>query len=171
MNNHITTDPSKFYTVYGVNGDVAFSAEQLFFTIDEAAKFIVGEVNARLKKYGKTRRVNIKNCYDGYLLMFEDVMIDYKIVAHDRPWIVTHMNCDDRTVDYTLHHTQAEAEREVTVEAKQDIAEVGNGGIEYVYADRDGDCEIELDSIKKSERYLLIDTLGGNRIDITAQQL
>lgn len=172
----IKTDPTKFYTVsvtrYIDDEDPEFETlSGIHLTIDSAAKKVAGIVNDTLAFEGKKRRVNIKSCYDGYVLSTGDGKLVVSITAHDRPWIVTHMNCDDRTVDYTLHHTQAEAEREVTVEAKQDIAEVGKGSIEYVYADRDGDCEIELDSIKKSERYLLIDTLGGNRIDITSQQL
>lgn len=180
MNQHITTDPTKFYTInclsrWGNSSDGdqigLVDIPGIHFKIDEAAQAIADDVNKHIKATGRKRLVNVKNCYDGYTLELDDQIWEYSIVAHDRPWIVTHMNCDDRTVDYTLHHTQAAAEREVTVEAKQVIAEEGKGSIEYVYADRDGDCEIELSRIKKSERYLLIDTLGGNRIDITAQQL
>lgn len=180
MNQHITTDPTKFYTVSGLSrwgnssdGDQIDLVDipGIHFTIDEAAQAVATVVNEILMNNGSKRRVNVKNCYDGYTLDIDAGHWEYSIVAHDRPWIVTHMNCDDRTVDYTLHHTQADAKREVTVEAKQVIAEEGKGEIEYVYADRNGECEIELSGIKKAERYLLIDTLGGNRIDITAQQL
>ena len=172
----IKTDPTKFYTVsvtrYIDGDDPEFETlSGIHLTIDSAANKVAGIVNDTLALEGKKRRVNIKSCYDGYVLVTGDGKLVVSITAHDRPWIVTHMNCDDRTVDYTLHHTQADAEREVTVKAKQDIAGLGKGEIEYVYADRDGDCEIEVSSIKKSEPYLLIDTLGGNRIDITAQHL
>lgn len=166
----IKTDPTKFYTVYGVNGDVAFTAEQLFLTIDAAAKFIVNEVNAKLKKYGKTRRVNIKNCYDGYLLMFDDVMIDYKIAAHDRPYVVRFMDCDDMTDKLTVYQTKAEAEAAVAKDAKAGIKALGED-VEYVYADRQGDCEIDKNTVKKSEPYVMVDTYGGNHINWVSQQL
>lgn len=166
----IKTDPTKFYTVYGVNGDVAFNAEQLFLTIDAAAKFIVDEVNAKLKKYGKTRRVNIKNCYDGYLLMFEDVMIDYKIAAHDRPYVVRFMDCDDMTDKLTVYQTKAEAEAAVARDAKAGLKALGED-VEYVYADRQGDCEIDKKQVKKSEPYVMVDTYGGNHINWVSQQL
>jgi len=166
----IKTDPTKFYTVYGVNGDVAFTAEQLFLTIDDAAKFIVNEVNAKLKKYGKTRRVNIKNCYDGYLLVFDDVMIDYKIAAHDRPYVVRFMDCDDMTDKLTVYQTKAEAEAAVAKDAKAGIKALGED-VEYVYADRQGDCEIDKNTVKKSEPYVMVDTYGGNHINWVSQQL
>lgn len=166
----IKTDPTKFYTVYGVNGDVAFSAEKLFLTIDDAAKFIANEVNARLKKYGKTRRVNIKNCYDGYLLMFEDVMIDYKIAALDRPYVVRFMDCDDMTDKLTVYQTKAEAEAAVAKDAKAGIKALGQD-VQYVYADRQGDCEIPKSTVKKSEPYVMVDTYGGNHINWVSQQL
>jgi hypothetical protein len=166
----IKTDPTKFYTVYGVNGDVAFNAEQLFLTIDDAAKFIVNEVNAKLKKYGKTRRVNIKNCYDGYLLMFDGVMIDYKIAAHDRPYVVRFMDCDDMTDKLTVYQTKAEAEAAVAKDAKAGIKALGED-VEYVYADRQGDCEIPKNTVKKSEPYVMVDTYGGNHINWVSQQL
>ena len=92
----IKTDKTKFYTVCGSNGDVPFSLEPIFLTIDDAAKAVADEVTKRLKARGLKQRVNVKLCYEGYDLFIDpNVVWHYKIVAHDRPWCVQYMDCDN----------------------------------------------------------------------------
>lgn len=42
---------------------------------------------------------------------------------------------------------------------------------ENIYADREGDCEIEKEDIKSEEPYITIDTIGGNHITWEAKQI
>lgn len=180
MNKHITTDPTKFYTVSGLSrwgnssdGDQIdlIDIPGIHFTIDEAAKAVATVVNEILTNNGSKRRVNVKNCYDGYTLDIDAGHWEYSIVAHDRPWCVQYMDCDNIQQKLDLYHDQASAEAAVSKAAKAGIKDLGYDRPEYIYADRNGDCEIEKTQIKKAEPYITIDTTGGNHITWESKQL
>lgn len=175
----IKTDPTKFYTVSGISrwgnssdGDQLdlISLPGLYITLDEAAKAIANAVNEVLKSNGMKRLVNVKNCYDGYTLDLDAGHWEFAITAHDRPYVVRFMDCDDMTDKLTVYQTKAEAEAAVAKDAKAGIKALGQD-VQYVYADRQGDCEIPKSTVKKSEPYVMVDTYGGNHINWVSQQL
>lgn len=167
----IESDKTKFYTVCGTNGDVPFSLEPIFLTIDAAAQAVADEVNKRLKARGLKQRVNVKLCYEGYDLFLDpNVVWHYKVVAHERPYVVRYLDCDEVADSVTVYPTKDEAEAAVAKAAKAAIKALGKD-VQYVYADRQGDCEIPKSKVKKSEPYVLVDTYEGNHINWVAQQL
>lgn len=175
----INTDPTKFYTVSGLSrwgnssdGDQLdlISLPGLYITIDKAAEAIANTVNEILKSNGVKRRVNVKNCYDGYTLELDAGLWEFSITAHDRPYVVRFMDCDEMTDKLTVYQTKADAEAAVAKDAKAGIKAMGKE-VQYVYADRNGDCEISKSTVKKSEPYVMVDTYGGNHINWVSQQL
>lgn len=179
MKTLIENDKTKFYTVSGLSrwgnssdGDQLdlISLPGLYITIDKAAEAVAKAVNDVLIANGIKRRVNVKNCYDGYTLDIDAGRWVFAITAHDRPYVVRFMDYDDRTDKLTVYQTKAEAEAAVAKDAKAGIKALGKE-VEYVYADRNGDCEIPKSTVKKSEPYVMVDTYGGNHIDWVSQQL
>lgn len=172
----IKTEPTKFYTVsvtrYIDDEDTEFETlSGIHLTIDSAANKVAGIVNDTLALEGKKRRVNIKSCYDGYVLLTGDGKLVVSIVAHDRPWCVQYMDCDNIQQKLDLYPDQASAEAAVSKAAKAGIKDLGYDRPEYIYADRNGDCEIEKTQIKKAEPYITVDTTGGNHITWVSKQL
>ena len=175
----VKTDKSKLYTVTGVsvfgNGSDGPQAEliefdQLYNTIDDAARAVADAVNEVLAEEGKPNRINVKSCYEGYTLELDAGRWVYKIVAHDRPYIVAHMNCDERTVELSTHFTLDDATQAVAKAAKQTLKEIDYA--EHIYASRrEGYIEISQRAIKKSEPYINIETSDGNYISINKHQI
>ena len=173
----VKTNPTKIYTVNGVsvfgndsNGPQAelIEFDQLYKTIDDAARAVADAVNEVLAEDGKRKRVNVKSCYEGYTLELDTGRWVYRIVAHERPWIVTRMNCDDRTVEFATHMTKDEAERDVVAAAKSTLAEVSPETLTVNHH-----CETEIDpaELGESEAYVDIDTTDGNYISINSSQI
>ena len=173
----VKTNPTKIYTVNGVsvfgndsNGPQTelINFDQLYNTVDDAARAVADAVNEVLAEEGKRKRVNVKSCYEGYTLELDTGRWVYKIVAHERPWIVTRMNCDDRTVEFTTHMTKNEAERDVVAAAKTTLAEVS---LETLTVNHHGECEIDPAELGETEGYVDIDTTDGNFISINSSQI
>lgn len=175
----IKTDPTKLYTVTGVsvfgndsNGPQAelINFDQLYNTIDDAARAVADAVNEVLAEEGHKNRVNVKCCYEGYTLELDAGRWVYKIVAHDRPYIVTCLNCDEHTVEVSTHFTLDDAEKSVASAAKQSLKEIGYA--EHIYASRNGEyVEINKKAIKKSEKYINIESSDGNYIGISKRRI
>lgn len=175
----VKTDKSKLYTVTGVsvfgndsNGPQTelIEFDQLYNTIDDAARAVADAVNEVLAEEGKQNRVNVKSCYEGYTLELDAGRWVYKIVAHDRPYIVTCMNCDDHTVEVSTHFTQEDAKTAVAKAAKQTLKEIDYA--EHIYASRSGNyMEISKKAIQKSEPYINIESSDGNYIGISKRQI
>lgn len=175
----VKTDKTKLYTVTGVsvfgndsNGPQAelIEFDKLYDTIDDAARAVADAVNEVLAEEGKRNRVNVKSCYEGYTLELDSGRWVYKIVAHDRPYIVTRMNCDDRSVEFSTHFTLEDAEKDVANAAKLTLKEISYA--EHIYASRrEGYIEISKRAIKKSEPYIHIETSDGNYISINKSRI
>ena len=176
----IKTDPTKFYTVSGLSrwgnssdGDQIdlISLPGLHITIDDAAKAVASAVNDVLIANGIKRRVNVKTCYDGYTLDIDAGHWEFAITAHERPYVVRYMDCDNMQQKLTLYPDKPSAEKAVAKDAKAGIKNLGYDTPEHIYANRQGDCEIDKAEIKTSEPYITVDTIDGNHIDWEARQL
>ena len=164
------TNSKKFYTVCGANSDVPFSLDPIFLTLDDAARAVADEVNRRYEAHHMDYRVNASSCRDGFMqLISPNVVWTYKIVAHKRPWCVQYMDCDSEEQKLYIYPDKASAEAAVANKAKRVLNNLDYA--EHIYADHNGDCEIECRQIKKSEPYITVDTTGGNHITWEARQL
>ena len=157
--------------------DPAFSVgSKLYVSLASAMEEVAGIVNETLAyEKKKKKRVKPMDCTDallgGYVLPTGDGRIVISIAAFERPWSVQYMDCDNMEHNVELFTDKESAEQAVAKKAKEGIKALGYDKPEYIYADRNGDCEIEAKSIKKSEPYIKVDTIGGNRIDWVAKQI
>lgn len=143
---------------------------KLYVSLASAMEEVAGIVNDEKKK-----RVQPMDCTDallgGYVLPTGDGRIVISITAFERPWSVQYMDCDNMEHNVELFPNKESAEQAVAKKAKAGIKALGYDKPEYIYADHNGDCEIETKSIKKSEPYIKVDTIGGNHITWEAKQI
>lgn len=143
---------------------------KLYVSLASAMEEVAGIVNDEKKK-----RVQPMDCTDallgGYVLPTGDGRIVISITAFERPWSVQYMDCDNMEHNVELFPDKESAEQAVAKKAKAGIKALGYDKPEYIYADHNGDCEIETKSIKKSEPYIKVDTIGGNHITWEAKQI
>ncbi len=171
----IKTDKTKFYgvTIVCVSGGKTYVSTwtHLYLTLGEAAKAVADHVNETLLMDKREANVKADDCTKGYSLVANGGQLSITITAFDRPWSVQYMDCDNMEHSVELFPDKESAEIAVAKKAKAGIKELGYDTPEYIYADRNGDCEIESKKIKKSEPYIKVDTIGGNHIDWTAKQI
>ena len=153
----------------------AFSVgSKLYVNLTSAMEEVAGIVNETLA-YEKKKRVKPMDCTDallgGYVLPTGDGRIVIRIAELERPWSVQYMDCDNMEHNVELFPDKESAEQAVAKKAKAGIKALGYDKPEYIYADHNGDCEIETKSIKKSEPYIKVDTIGGNHITWEAKQI
>ena len=164
-------------TRYIDSGDPTFTVlPKLYVSLASAMEEVAGIVNETLAyEKKKKKRVKPMDCTDallgGYVLPTGDGRIVISITAFERPWSVQYMDCDNMEHNVELFPDKESAEQAVAKKAKAGIKALGYDKPEYIYADHNGDCEIETKSIKKSEPYIKVDTIGGNRIDWVAKQI
>ena len=156
--------------------DPAFSVgSKLYVSLASAMEEVAGIVNETLAYEKKKKRVKPMDCTDallgGYVLPTGDGRIVISITAFERPWSVQYMDCDNMEHNVELFPDKESAEQAVAKKAKAGIKALGYDKPEYIYADRNGDCEIEAKSIKKSEPYIKVYTIGVNRIDWVTKQI
>ena len=148
---------------------------KLYVSLASAMEEVAGIVNETLAYEKKKKRVKPMDCADallgGYVLPTGDGRIVISITAFERPWSVQYMDCDNMEHNVELFSDKESAEQAVAKKAKAGIKELGYDKPEYIYADHNGDCEIETKSIKKSEPYIKVDTIGGNHITWEAKQI
>lgn len=156
--------------------DPAFSVgSKLYVSLASAMEEVAGIVNETLAYEKKKKRVKPMDCstalLGGYSVPTGDGSLVVRITAFERPWSVQYMDCDNMEHNVELFTDKESAEQAVAKKAKAGIKALGYDKPEYIYADRNGDCEIEAKRIKKSEPYIKVDTIGGNRIDWVAKQI
>lgn len=156
--------------------DPAFSVgSKLYVSLASAMEDVAGIVNDTLAFEQKTRRVKPMDCtaalLGGYRMATGDGSLVVNITAFERPWSVQYMDCDNLQHTVELFPDKESAEAAVAKMAKAGIKNLGYDTPENIYADREGDCEIEAKRIKKSEPYITIDTIGGNHITWEAKQI
>lgn len=148
---------------------------KLYVSIASAMEQVAGIVNDTLAVEQKDKRVKPMDCTDAllgcYVLPTGDGRIVISITAFERPWSVQYMDCDNMEHNVELFPDKESAEQAVAKKAKAGIKALGYDKPEYIYADHNGDCEIETKSIKKSEPYIKVDTIGGNHITWEAKQI
>lgn len=171
----IKTDKTKFYTVtvvsaYGRDTDVN-TWKPLYLTLGAAAHAVADAVNETLRMDNREANVKAEACAKGYSLFTGGGQVHLIITAHERPFGVLYMDCDNMQQSLDLFADKESAEQAVAKKAKAGIKALGYDKPEYIYADRNGDCEIEAKEIKKSEPYIKVDTNGGNHITWEAKQI
>ena len=171
----IETDKTKFYTVTSVcvsggNSDVV-TWKPLYLTLDAAAKAVADAVNETLLMENREANVKAEACTKGYSLFTGGGQLHITINAHDRPYGLLYMDCDNIQQSLDLFPDKKSAEQAVTKKAKQGFKDLGYDKPDTIYADRNGECEIEESDIKKEESYITVDTTGGNHITWQAKQI
>ena len=171
----IETDKTKFYTVTSVcvsggNSDVV-TWKPLYLTLDAAAKAVADAVNETLMMDNREANVKAEACTKGFSLFTGGGQLHITINAHDRPYALLYMDCDNIQQSLDLFPDKKSAEQAVTKKAKQGFKDLGYDRPDVIYADRNGECEIEESDIKKEEPYITVDTTGGNHITWQAKQI
>ena len=148
---------------------------KLYVSLASAMEEVAGIVNETLAYEKKKKRVKPMDCstalLGGYSVPTGDGSLVVRITAFERPWSVQYMDCDNMEHNVELFTDKESAEQAVAKKAKAGIKALGYDKPEYIYADHNGDCEIETKSIKKSEPYIKVDTIGGNHITWEAKQI
>lgn len=171
----IETDKTKFYTVTSVcvsagNSDVV-TWKPLYLTLDAAAKAVADAVNETLLMENREANVKAEACTKGYSLFTGGGQLHITINAHERPYGLLYMDCDNIQQSLDLFPDKKSAEQAVSKKAKQGFKDLGYDKPDVIYADRNGECEIEESDIKKEESYITVDTTGGNHITWQAKQI
>jgi len=171
----IETDNTKFYTITSVclNGrdsDVV-TWKPLYLTLGEAAQAVADTVNETLLMEHREANVKAEACTKGYSLFTGGGQLHITITAHERPYGLLYMDCDNIQQSLDLFPDKKSAEQAVTKKAKQGFKNLGYDKPDVIYADRNGECEIEKRDIKEAEPYITIDTIGGNHITWEAKQI
>ena len=171
----IKTDKTMFYTVtvitaYGSDTDVN-TWKKLYLTLGDAAKDVANAVNETLLMENREANVKADACAKGYSLLTGGGQLHLIITAHPRPFGLLYMDCDNMQQSLDLFPDKKSAEEAVSKKAKQGIKDLGYDYPDNIYADREGDCEIDKSDIKKAEPYISIDTIGGNHITWHAKQI
>ena len=162
-------------TRYIDGGDPTFTVfPKLYVSLSSAMEQVADIVNGTLA-FEKKKRVKPMNCTDallgGYSLPTGDGSLVINITACDIPWSVQYMDCDNREHAVELFPDKESAEIAVATKAKAYLKTMRYDKPEYIYAYRGGECEIEAKDIKKSEAYIMVETIGGNHIEWTAKQI
>lgn len=171
----IETDKTKFYTVTSVcvsggNSDVV-TWKPLYLTLDAAAKAVADAVNETLLMENREANIKAEACTKGYSLFTGGGQLHITINAHERPYGLLYMDCDNIQQSLELFPDKKSAEQTVSKKAKQGFKDLGYDKPDVIYADRNGECEIEESDIKKEESYITVDTTGGNHITWQAKQI
>ena len=171
----IETDKTKFYTVTSVcvsagNTDVV-TWKPLYLTLDAAAQAVADTVNETLMMDNREANVKAEACTKGYSLFTGGGQLHITINAHERPYGLLYMDCDNIQQSLDLFPDKKSAEQAVSEKAKQGFKDLGYDRPDVIYADRNGECEIEESDIKKEEPYITVDTTGGNHITWQAKQI
>ena len=171
----IETDKTKFYTVTtlcvsGRDTDVV-TWKPLYLTLGEAAQAVADTVNETLLMEHREANVKAEACTKGYSLFTGGGQLHITINAHDRPYALLYMDCDNIQQSLDLFPDKKSAEQAVTKKAKKGFKDLGYDKPDVIYADRNGESEIEKSDIKKEEPYITIDTIGGNHITWQAKQI
>lgn len=156
--------------------DPSFSiGSKLYVSLASAMEEVADIVNETLAFEQKDKRVKPMDCsaalLGGYTVPTGDGSLVVNITAFDRPWSVQYMDCDNMQHSVALFPDKKSAEKSVSERAKAGIKNLGYDYPENIYADREGDCEIEKEDIKSEEPYITIDTIGGNHITWEAKQI
>lgn len=174
---------TKFYTVAGfsrMGGCIETSTyTDIFFKRSAAAKFIADEINEVIDEENaqnpddQIERVKAKDCTKGYRLSSyndEDDIVCLDIVEHTIGPVnaVVTFDQDDRTLNITTFKSKDAAEKRVAECAKSYVKQEN---IDYLYANREGMCEIDDDGIEEKEEYVHAGTTGGNFTAWTAVQI
>lgn len=171
----IETDKTKFYTITSVcvsggNSDVV-TWKPLYLTLDAAAKAVADAVNETLLMENREANIKAEACTKGYSLFTGGGQLHITINAHERPYGLLYMDCDNMEQTLDLFPDKKSAEQAVSKKAKQGFKDLGYDKPDFIYADRNGECEIEESDIKKEESYITVDTTGGNHITWQAKQI
>lgn len=174
---------TKFYTVAGfsrIGGCLATSNyTEIFFKRSAAAKFIADEINDVIEDENAQNpddqmdKVTAKECTKGYRLSSyndDDDVVCLDIVEHTMAPVnaVVTFDQDDRTLNITTVDSKEAAEKRVAECAKSYVKQEN---IDYLYANREGMCEIDDDGIEEKEEYVHAGTTGGNFTAWTAVQI
>lgn len=149
---------------------------KIYLNLSSAMEQVADIVNGTLAFEKKKKRVKPMNCTDallgGYSLPTGDGSLVINITACDIPWSVQYMDCDNREHTVEMFPDKESAEIAVATKAKAYLKAMRYDKPDYIYAYRGRDCEkIEAKDIKKSETYIIVETIGGNHIEWTAKQL
>ena len=171
----IKTDKTKFYTVTSVcvsgrETDVD-TWKPLYLTLGAAAQAIADAVNETLLMENREANVKAEACAKGYSLFTGGGQLHLTITAHERPFGLLYMDCDNMQQSLDLFPNKKSAEQAVSKRAKKGFKDLGYDKPDNIYADRNGECEIEESEIKDEEPYITIDTLDGNHITWDARQI
>lgn len=171
----IKTDKTKFYTVTSVcvtGKDTEVDTwKPLYLTLGAAAKAVADAVNETLLMEKREADVKAEACAKGYTRCTGGGMLHITITAHDRPFALLYMDCDNMEQSLDLFADKKSAEQAVSKRAKKGFKDLGYDKPDLIYADRNGDCEIEENEIKEEEPYITVDTLDGNHITWEAKQI
>lgn len=171
----IKTDKTKFYTVTSVcvsgrETDVD-TWKPLYLTLGAAAQAVADTVNETLLMENREANVKAEACAKGYSLFTGGGQLHLTITAHDRPFGLLYMDCDNMQQSLDLFPDKKSAEQAVAKRAKKGFKDLGYDKPDNIYADRNGECEIDENDIKDEEPYISVDTIGGNHITWDARQI
>ncbi len=179
----MANNKSKFCTVAGFSrtgGCISpITCPDLFANRNKAAKYIADEINQVINDENaqnpdsQQKNVTVKDCLKGYRLSaFNDAddIVCYTITEHTIAPIhaVVTFDQDERTLNITKVDSKEAAEQRVAECAKSYVKQEN---IEYLYANREGMCEIDNDDIEEKEEYIHAGTTGGNFTAWTAVEI
>lgn len=173
-----------FYTVSGycrIGGCLdTITRKEIFPTRAEAAKYVADEINSTIEDENaqnpdaQMELVKAKDCTHGYCLSAyndADDRIEYSIVEHKMEPIhaMVTFDQDAREVNITTFKSKVEAEQRVATCAKSILHPANQ--VDYLYADRNGQSEIEVKDIQDREDYIHAETTNGNFLAWTSVEI
>lgn len=172
---------TKFYTISGFIRDrgcmSALTCSDLFPNRKKVAEYIAGEINKYIEEENAQNPddqmdlVTPEWCRDGYRLTeIPDLEVCYAVTLHKMEPVhaVVTFDQDDRTLNITTFNSKDAAEKRVAESAKSYVKQAN---IEFLYANREGMCEIDNGGIKEKEEYIHAETTGGNFTAWTAVEI
>lgn len=175
---------TKFYTVSGycrIKGCLDFiTCKEIFPTRAKAAQYVADEINYTIEDENaqnpdtQIELVKPKDCTNGYELSAyndADDVVAFKVVEHKMEPIhaVVTFDQDAREVNITTFKSKAEAEQRVATCAKSILRPAE--AVEYIYAERKGQSEIEVKDIQDREDYIHAETTNGNFLAWTTVEI
>lgn len=173
-----------FYTVSGycrIKGCLdSITCKEIFPTRAKAAQHVADEINYTIEEENaqnpddQMELVKAKDCTNGYELSAyndADDVVAFQIVEHKMEPIhaMVTFDQDERTLNITTFKSKKDAEQRVATCAKSILRPAE--AVEYIYADRNGQSEIEVNDIQDREDYIHAETTNGNFLAWTAVEI
>ena len=176
------TKTTKFYTVAGYIRDrgciSTITCNEIFRSRTKVAKYIAGEINSFIEEENaqnpddQMELITPEWCRDGYCLTeIPDLEVCFSVTLHKMEPIhaMVTFDQDAREVNITTFKSKKDAEQRVATCAKSILRPANE--VEYIYANRNGQSEIEVKDIEDREDYIHAETTNGNFLAWTTVEI